>query len=158
MKGWNGLGALVAMAAAGMVVAACGGSDNSGSASSPTPLVEVGQVTMTESGCTYKRSSDPVAGTQAAVRLVDQRASGFNAHLLLLGDGYRFADWEAGFLVSHDTLVEHARRVADGHVEPSKTASFTAHFVSGTYGILCVPLQNGDEYGVGYTAGPISVP
>src|SRR5207249_1443647 len=30
--------------------------------------------------------------------------------------------------------------------------------VSGSYGILCVPLQNGEEYGVGYTAGPISLP
>jgi len=147
---------MVAMAAAGIVLA-CGGTGSSGGAPSPTPLVEVGQVTVTESGCTYQRSSDPAAGTQAAIRLIDQRATGFNAHLFLLDDGYRFSDWEAGFLVSHATLVEHAHRVADGHVDPSKTDSFSAQFVSGTYGILCVPLRNGQEYGIGYTAGPITV-
>ena len=152
-----GLRTVVAIAAAGIVVA-CGGSGSSGGAPSPTPLVEVGQLTVTGSGCTYQRSTDPAAGSQAAIRLIDQRATGFNAHLFLLDDGYRFSDWEAGFLVSHATLVEHAHRVADGHVEPSRTDSFTARFVSGTYGILCVPLQNGEEYGVGYTAGPISVP
>ena len=144
------------MAAAGMVFA-CGGTGSSGGAPSPTPLVEVGQVTVTESGCTYHRSSDPAAGTQAAIRLIDQRATGFNAHLFLLDHGYRFADWQAGFLVSHATLVEHAHRVADGHVDPRKTDSFSAQFVSGTYGILCVPLRNGQEYGIGYTAGPITV-
>ena len=159
-----GLRTVVAIAAAGIVVA-CGGSGSSGGAPSPTPLVEVGQLTVTGSGCTYQRSSDPAAGTQAAIRLIDQRATGFNAHLFLLDDGYRFllddgyrfSDWEAGFLVSHATLVEHAHRVADGHVDPSKTDSFSAQFVSGTYGILCVPLRNGQEYGIGYTAGPITV-
>src|SRR5207245_5668897 len=84
---------MVAMAAAGMVLA-CGGTGSSGGAASPTPLVEVGQVTVTESSCTYQRSSDPAAGTQAAIRLIDQRATGFNAHLFLLDDGYRFSDWE----------------------------------------------------------------
>ena len=94
------------------------------------------------------------ANRYEAGRLAEERGLG---DIFLLDDGYRFSDWEAGFLVSHATLVEHAHRVADGHVDPSKTDSFSAQFVSGTYGILCVPLRNGQEYGIGYTAGPITV-
>src|SRR5437667_9500958 len=125
-----GLRTGVAIAAAGIVVA-CGGSGSSGGAPSPTPLVEVGQLTVTGSGCTYQRSTDPAAGSQAAIRLIDQRATGFNAHLFLLDHGYRFADWEAGFLVSHATLVEHAHTVAAAQADPSKTDSVTRRSDSG---------------------------
>src|SRR2546429_416929 len=120
-----GLRTLVAIAAAGIVVA-CGGSGSSGGAPSPTPLVEVGQLTVTGSGCTYQRSTDPAAGSQAAIRLIDQRATGFNAHLFLLDHGYRFPDWEAGVLVSHATRVEGAQRGGHGDVDPSKAGSLPA--------------------------------
>ena len=154
--------ATVAVLAAAVVVAcSSGGTSATPSPKSPRLAPQIGWVTVTATGCSYEGLHHPVVGGKvAALRLNDQRQSGFNVHLFLLDKDYAFADWTAGFLVSHATLVEHARRVADGQAKAGTDAIMPVTFASsgGTYGILCVPLQNGDEYGVGYTTGPIVVP
>lgn len=139
-------------------VVACAPAGRSSSSPSPSGPPEVGILTISTSGCAYEGSSDPIPGQAAVIRLVDGRASGFNAYLWLLNYGYTFEDWAARFLVSHDTLDDHAQIVSTAHVEPNATSRLTAHFLGATYGILCVPLQDGQEYGVAYTAGPLDVP
>lgn len=98
-----------------------------------------------------------MAANAGTIRLVDQTQAGFHAHLWLLETGYAFSDWAAGFLISHDTLREHAQRVSSAEVKPGAVQKWTVQFKAGTYGILCVPLRDGSEYGIGFTAGPITV-
>ena len=142
------------------VIASC----EPGSTASPSPtatatLPTLGSVTMRDNGCTYAGLHHPaVAGSALWLRLFDEHKSGFNVHLYLLGDSYHYADWSAAFLANHGSVSQHARKVSDGHSQPGTDALMTASFAkAGTYGMVCAPLRDGKEYGVGYTAGAIVV-
>ena len=141
--------------ALGLIVA-CSGPGAAGVASSPAVTAqEIGLLSQTPSSCTLTDTAQPSPGKTSTIKLVDSRKSGFNVHLWLFDHGYQYPDWAAGFLVSHATLTAHAHIVADTTVKPGSSSTLSYKFATGAYGILCVPLQNGSEYGVGYTAGPI---
>ena len=111
---------------------------------------------LSNSGCTYE-GSNPARAKTGTIQMEDLTTAGFNAYLWLLDSDYSFSDWAKGFLVSHATLRDHAHIVDHASVKPGAVQGWTAHFKAGTYGILCVPLRDGSEYGLGYTAGPITV-
>lgn len=141
--------------ALGLLVA-CTGSGGAGVASSPAVAAqEIGLISNMPSSCTLTGTAQPSPGKTSTIKLVDLTKSGFNAHLWLFDHGYQYPDWAAGFLVSHATLTAHAHIVADTTVKPGSSSTLSYKFATGAYGILCVPLQNGSEYGVGYTAGPV---
>jgi len=133
--------------------AACG---ETGTHASPSAAPEVGTLTVSKSACVYDGPSTLAAGAVTFL-LIDQTEGGFNAHVWLFEKGYQYADWARGFLTDHATLRDHARIVDNANVKPGATQRFTTRFDAGTYAFLCVPLRDGSEYGVGYTAGPISV-
>ena len=135
-------------------VAACGDSSTHAGPSASPP--EVGRLTVSNSGCVYEGPSTLAAGAVIFL-LVDQTGGGFNLHMWVLDSGYPYSDLARGFLTDHSTLRDHAQMVDSASVKPGATQRFTIHFYMGTYAFHCVPLRDGSEYGVGYTAGPISV-
>jgi len=136
-----------------LAVVACGGSSIH---PVPPAAPEVGTLTVSKSACVYEGAGTHAAGAVTFL-LIDQTGGGFNAHVWLFEKGYQYADWARGFLTDHATLRDHARIVDDATVKPGATQRFTTRFDAGTYAFLCVPLRDGSEYGVGYTAGPIEV-
>jgi tRNA U38,U39,U40 pseudouridine synthase TruA len=133
--------------------AACG---DSGVHAGSTAAAEVGKLTVSNSACIYEGSSTHVAGA-VTILLVDQTGGGFNAYVWVLEKGYEYADLARGFLTEHATLRDHAQMVDHASVSPGATQRFKTHFFAGTQAFLCVPLRDGSEYGLGYTAGPITV-
>jgi hypothetical protein len=137
-----------------VALAACG--ESGSQAGRPTPAPEVGGLTVSSSGCVYEGASTHASGA-VTLHLVDQTGGGFNAYTWLLDSGYPYSDWAHGFLTDHSTLRDHARMVDHASVKPGATQKVVTWFYAGTIGFLCVPLRDGAEYGVGYTAGPVSV-
>ena len=134
-------------------VAACG---DSGAHAGSMAAADVGKLTVTNSACIYEGSSTHVAGA-VTILLVDQTGGGFNLHMWVLDSSYPYADLAREFLSDHGTLRAHAQMTDSASVKPGATQRFTTHFYAGTYAFHCVPLRDGSEYGVGYTAGPIRV-
>jgi galactose oxidase-like protein len=143
------------------LLAACSGGNPPAPQSTPSPsapAASLGTLTVTGTGCTYEGLHHPaVAGSFAVIKLVDQRGTGFNLHLWLVNAGNSYASLAAGFLASHDVLRQQAQMVASATVAPGGSLGFTTRLQAGTYALHCVPLKDGSEYGVGYTAGPIVV-
>ena len=148
------------------VAVACGGASTAGS-TSPSPSqspVQLGQLVLTATGCTWQGPAHATAGP-VSIQMIDQAKGGFALDFWLLDKGHPYDELVAHIkeeqrrFVVHQPSLGHptfASLVGQWRTDAGETRTLDSTLSAGTYGFVCIPLDGNEPTGI-YLVGPLTV-